>query len=136
MGQYKSYLMAITLGIALAFASIGIVGYGAAITVPAETLRALMQISDLLAVIMVDFFTIAVPLALAFLLLAYSCKFILKTTDYKFFLLLLAPLVLLHAYFLLQSPQQLNLIAPMVVRYLLLTLCFYFLVRSTKQTNT
>ena len=135
MVKFKSYLIAVILGIALAFASVVIVGYGAAISVPAEILKALTQISDLLAFVVVDFFTIAVPLAVAFLLLAFVCKFFFKRPDDKFYLLLLAPLVLLNVYFLLQSPPQLNIIVPMLPRYLLLAICFYFLVRSNKPAN-
>ncbi len=135
MVKFKNYLMAVTLGIALAFASIVIVGYGAAVPVPVELLKELTQISDLLAFVVVDFFTIAVPLAVAFLLLAYICKFVFKKPDDKFFVLLLAPLVLLHVYFLLQSPPQLNVIVPMLPRYLLLAICFYFIVRSSKSAN-
>ncbi|WP_052027246.1 hypothetical protein, partial [Rheinheimera nanhaiensis] len=114
MVNFKSYLMAVILGIALAFASVVIVGYGAAVSVPAEILKTLTKISDLFAFVVLDFFTIAVPLAVAFLLLAYVCKFLFNRPDDKFYLLLLAPLVLLNVYFLLQLPPQLNVIVPML----------------------
>lgn len=49
---------------------------------------------------------------------------------------LLAPLVLLQLYFAAQSqPQMLNSIVTTLPRYLLLAVCFYFLVRRTKRAN-
>ncbi|WP_333796032.1 hypothetical protein [Rheinheimera sp.] len=130
MVKLKSYLMALILGIALAFASIVIVGYGAAISVSADLLNMLMPISAFLAFIVVDFFIIALPLALAFLLLAYATKFVFKSADNKFYLFLLAPLVLLQGYYLLQASAELNEIVSMLLRFLLLAICYYVIVRS------
>lgn len=135
MVKFKHFFMAVILGIALAFASVVIVGYSAAVVVPAELFKALAQMSDLLAFVVIDFFTIAVPLAVAFLLLAYICKFFLKRPSGKFYLLLLAPLVLLQVYFLLQAPAQLNVVVPMLPRFVLLAVCLYFLVSSNKSAN-
>lgn len=136
MVKFKSYLMALILGIALAFASIVIVGYGAAISVSADLLNMLMPISAFLAFIVVDFFIIALPLALAFLLLAYATKFVFKNADNKFYLFLLAPLVLLQGYYLLQASAELNEIVSMLLRFLLLAICYYVIVRSHQPAKT
>ena len=135
MIKVRSYIIATILGIALAFASMVIVGYSMAIAVPAEILKPLTQISLLLAFIVVDIFTISIPLAVAFLILAFTCKAVFKTNDDIFYLLLLTPLCLLHAYFMLQGPPQLNIIMPMLPRFLLLAICFYFLTRINKSVN-
>lgn len=136
MVKFKSYLMALILGIALAFASIVIVGYGAAISVSADLLNMLMPISAFMAFIVVDFFIIALPLALAFLLFAYATKFVFKNADNKFYLLLLAPLVLLQGYYLLQASAELNEIVSMLLRFLLLAICYYVIVRSHQPAKT
>lgn len=136
MVKFKSYLMALILGIALAFASIVIVGYGAAISVSADLLNMLMPISAFMAFIVVDFFIIALPLALAFLLLAYATKFVFKNADNKFYLFLLAPLVLLQGYYLLQASAELNEIVSMLLRFLFLAICYYVIVRSHQPAKT
>ena len=136
MAKFKSYLMALILGIALAFASIVIVGYGAAISVSADLLNMLMPISAFMAFIVVDFFIIALPLALAFLLFAYAAKFVFKNADNKFYLFLLAPLVLLQGYYLLQASAELNEIVSMLLRFLLLAICYYVIVRSHQPAKT
>lgn len=136
MVKFKSYLMALILGIALAFASIVIVGYGAAISVSADLLNMLMPISAFMAFIVVDFFIIALPLALAFLLFAYAAKFVFKNADNKFYLFLLAPLVLLQGYYLLQASAELNEIVSMLLRFLLLAICYYVIVRSHQPAKT
>lgn len=136
MVKFKSYLMALILGIALAFASIVIVGYGAAISVSADLLNMLMPISAFMAFIVVDFFIIALPLALAFLLFAYAAKFVFKNADNKFYLFLLAPLVLLQGYYLLQVSAELNEIVTMLLRFLLLAICYYVIVRSHQPAKT
>ncbi|MCT6699977.1 hypothetical protein [Rheinheimera sp. 4Y26] len=135
MVKFKSYLMALILGIALAVASVVIFGYGAAASVSADLLNMLMPVSAFLAFVVVDFFIIALPLALAFLLLAYAAKFVFKSTDHKFYLLLLAPLVLLQGYYLLSASAELNGIISMLLRFLLLALCYYAIVRSNQAAN-
>lgn len=135
MVKFKNYLVAVILGIALAFSSVVMVGYTAALSVPAEILKTLTRISEWLAFLVVDFFIIAIPMAAAFLLLAYVCKFVFKKADNIFYFLLLTPQVLMDVSFLLQSPPQINVILSMFSRYLLLAICFYFLVRSNKSAT-
>jgi hypothetical protein len=68
--------------------------------------------------------------------LAFASKLVIRNPDLTFYALLLAPLVLLQFYFVVQSqPQMLNNIITTLPRYLLLAVCFYFLVRSSKQAN-
>lgn len=136
MDQLKNRIIAVILGVALAYASIVIAGIGAAMAIPADSLKPVAQISGLLAFTLVDLFTIAVPLAAAFLIVAFASKLVIRTPDFTFYALLLSPLVLLQLYFVAQSqPQMLSNIVTTLPRYLLLAVCFYFLVRSTNRAN-
>ena len=136
MVKYKNYVVAVILGIALAFASIAIIGIGAALPVPAKLLIPLTQMSGFIAFVVVDFFTIAIPLAAGFLLFAFISMLFFKKNDGIFYLLLLAPMLLSDAYYFLQTQPQLDNIVPILPRYLLLAICFYYLVRSKKSVNT
>lgn len=136
MDQTTSRIIAVILGVALAYASIAIIGIGAAVVIPADLLKSVAQVSGLLAFTLVDLFTIAVPLAAAYLVVAFASKLIISKPDFTFYTLLLAPLVLLQLYFVVQSqPQMLNNIVTTLPRYLLLAVCFYLLVRSSKRAN-
>ncbi|WP_445768734.1 hypothetical protein [Rheinheimera sp.] len=136
MDQFRNRLVAVILGVALAYASIAIAGIGAAVAIPADILKPVVQVSALLAFTLVDLFTIAVPLAAAFLVVAFASKLLISKPDLTFYALLLAPLVLLQLYFVVQSqPQMLNNIVTTLPRYLLLAVCFYLLVRSSKRVN-
>ena len=136
MEHIKNRVIAVILGLALAYTSIAVIGIGAAITIPADLLKPVAQFSGLLAWTLVDLFTIAVPLAATFLLVAFVSKQIIREPDFMVYVLLLAPLVLLQLYFVVQSqPQMLHNIVTTLPRYLLLALCFYFLVRGDKRAN-
>jgi hypothetical protein len=136
MDQFKNRIVAVILGVALAYASIAIIGFGAAIVIPAGILKPVVQVSGLLAFTLVDLFTIAVPLAAAFLVLACASKLVIRKPDFTFYALLLAPLVLLQLYFVAQSqPQLLFNLVTTLPRYLLLAISFYLLVRSAKPAN-
>lgn len=136
MVKFKSYFIAVILGIALAFASVVIVSYGAAVAIPADILNPVAQISGLIAFTLVDLFTIAVPMAAAFLIVAFASKLVISKPDVTFYALLLAPLVLLQLYFVAESPPQiLSNIVTTLPRYLLLAVCCYFLVRIDKRAN-
>ena len=136
MDQFKNRIVAVILGVALAYASIAIIGIGAAIAIPADILKPVVQVSGLLAFTLVDLFTIAMPLAAAFLVFAFISKLVIKKPDFTFYVLLLAPLVLLQLYFVAQAqPQQLFNIVTTLPRYLLLAMCFNLLVRSAKQAD-
>ena len=136
MEQLKNRVIAVILGIALAYASVAIIGIGAAVAIPSDILKPVVQVSGLLAFTLVDLFTIAVPLTAAFLVFALVSKLVIKKPDVTFYALLLAPLVLMQLYFIVQSqPQLLQNIVTTLPRYLLLAVCFYFLVRSTNRAN-
>lgn len=136
MDQIKNRVIAVILGATLAYSSIVIAGIGAAVAIPADILKPVAQISGLLAFTLVDLFTIAVPLAAAFLIVAFASKLVISKPDFTFYALLLAPLVLLQLYFVVQSqPQMFNNIVTTLPRYLLLAVCFYLLVRSSKRVN-
>jgi len=132
--QLKNRVVAVILGITLAYASIAIIGIGAAVAIPSDILKPVAQVSGLLAFTLVDLFTIAVPLTAAFLVLALVSQLVIKKPDLTCYALLLAPLVLMQLYFIVQ-PQPLHNIVTTLPRYLLLALCFYFLVRSTNRAN-
>lgn len=134
MDKITNRIIAVVLGVALAYASIIIAGIGAAIAISADILKPVAQVSGLLAFTLVDLFTIAVPLAAAFLVVALACKLVISKPDFTFYALLLTPLVLLQLYFVAHSqPQMLTHIVTTLPRYLLLAVCFYFLVRSTNR---
>jgi hypothetical protein len=140
MGQLAKRLIAVLLGVALAWASIAIIGIGAAVAIPAEILKPVSQVSGVLALALADFITIAIPLAAAFLVLAFASKLVVKKPDNTFYLLLLAPLVLYHLYFLLQDllqsqPQLLYATLTPLSRCILLAVCCYLLMRQTKAAN-
>ncbi|GHG66341.1 hypothetical protein GCM10010919_13950 [Alishewanella longhuensis] len=136
MDQLKNRVIAVILGVALAYASIAIIGIGAAVAIPSEILKPVAKVSGLLAFTLVDLFTIAVPLAAAFLVVAFASKVVIRKPDLTFYALLLAPLVLLQLYFVVQSqPQILNNMVTTLPRYLLLAVCFYLLVRSSERAN-
>ena len=136
MDQFKNRIVAVILGVALAYASIAIIGIGAAIAIPADILKPVVQVSGLLAFTLVDLFTIAMPLAAAFLVFAFISQLVIKKPDFTFYALLLAPLVLLQLYFVAQAqPQLLFNIVTTLPRYLLLAMCFNLLVRSAKQAD-
>ncbi|WP_200897588.1 hypothetical protein [Arsukibacterium ikkense] len=61
MDQFKNWVVAVILGVALAYSSIAIIGIGAAVAIPADILKSVAQVSGLLAYTLVDLFTIAVP---------------------------------------------------------------------------
>lgn len=136
MEQVRDRVIAITLGVVLTYGAIAVIGIGAAIAIPADILKPVIQVSSLLAFSLLDLFTIAIPLAAVFLMFAFASKLVVKKPDVTFYALLLAPLVLLHGYFLVQSlPQTLNSMVAMLPRYFLLALCFYLLVHRTKRTS-
>src|SRR5690606_17366677 len=135
MDNYKNRVTAIALGLALAWVSVVIAGFGAAVSIPAEILYPVAQLSGLLAFTLIDLFTIAIPLAAAFLAFAFFSRLAIKRPDTVFYVLLLAPLVLLHLYFLVQAPSQMLDMVMTLPRYLLLAACFFFLERNAKSAN-
>lgn len=136
MDKITNRIIGVVLGVALAYASIIIAGVGAAIAIPTDILKPLAQVSHLLAVTLVDLFTIAVPLAAAFLIVAFASKLVISKPEFTFYALLLTPLVLLQLYFVAQSqPQMLSNLVTTLPRHLLLAVCFYFLVRSANRTE-
>jgi|GEM_PF-1164106 len=137
MNHIKDRVIAGILGIALAYGSIAIAGIGAAVPIPAEILKPIAQVSGLLAFTLVDLFTIAVPLAAAFLVVAFASKRLIRQPDVTFYALLLTPLVLLQLYVVVQSPPlTLTTIVTTLPRYVLLAICFYLLVQSGKRVNS
>ena len=137
MQRNKNIFIAIILGLALAWASVFIAGIGAAVSVPADLLSPIAQVSSLLAFTLVDLITIAIPLSAAFLIVAFIGKTLQKKPNLLFYVLLRAPLIALQLYLLLQPQQQLLFtLVTTLPRYILLAICFYFLVRSTKSART
>ncbi len=133
MVQMKNHVFAVVLGIVFAWASVTITGIGAAVYVPAELLKPLIEVLGQWAFILVDLFSITIPLAVAFLLLVLLGKLLVKKTDLVFYLLLVAPFALLQMYFLLQIQQsELMMTLP---RCLLLATCFYLVIRGSQSAK-
>lgn len=136
MEHLKNRIIAVVLGIVFAWAAVWITGIGAAVAVPTELLKPVAQISGLLAFTLVDFFTIAIPLVAAFLLLVLLSKLVVKKPDALFYLLLLAPFVLQQLYFLLQfQPPVLDVVLQTLPRWIVLAVCCYFVVRATQSAK-
>lgn len=137
MGQYKHYLLAISFGLGLAYASIFIVGFGAAVAIPADIVKPLAQYSALLSSTLIDLVTIALPLAAAFLLCMVISSLVNKQPTNVFYVLQLVPLLGLHIYFMLQMPSLSKMgLIPTLPRYLLLGWCLYYVLRRNKGSKT
>jgi len=130
MEQIKNRVVAVVLGMLFAWVSVTTTGIGAAVYVPAELLKPFIEVLGQWAFTLVDFITITIPLAAAFLLFVLLGKLLVKKPDLVFYLLLLAPFVLLQLYFLRQIQQsELMMVLP---RCLLLAACFYLVIRGTR----
>lgn len=130
MNKISRGIIALVLGVGFAFASVSIVGIGAAMSVPANIITPISQWSELFATILVDLVTIAIPLVAAFLLVSYICQRIFGQLDRHFVILLLVPLVLFQIYTLVMWPLPLDAVLSTLPRYLLLVLCGCFLIKG------
>lgn len=148
MAQINDRAIAVTLGVAFAWTSIWIAGIGASITIPISVLKPLTQISGVLATVLVDLFTIALPLAAAFMVMAIASKWLIKRPDTSCYVLLLLPWGLLELYYLVQFYYSVPLLSSaqaqsvfltsatvLLQRFLLLAGCFYLLLQSKKSTQ-
>lgn len=137
MEPFRDRIISVTLGFVLAWASIFIVGFGAAIALPEQGLTVLLQFSELLTFALVDMLTIALPMTLAYCLTAVLGKRLVKTADWLYYALLLTPLLVLQGRFLLQIPeQQLQAFITILPRFILLGLAFYLLTRRLFRTDS
>lgn len=145
MEQLKNRAIALILAIALVFAALWIIGVGAAIPIPANLFKSLYQISALLAVVLVDLVTIALPVVALFLVFAVIMRWLIKTPDASCYFLLLLPLPLMELYFFVSLFDSLPLLTEARGQSLILTSsvvtlqrlilqfgCFYLLIRANK----
>lgn len=132
MVQSKNLVVAVILGVSLAFASVLIMGMGAAIALPAGVIQPVVDMSGLLGFTLIDLITIAIPLAAVFLVVGLVCKYLLNKPDIWFYVTLLAPLLILQVYLLIPTSSQLEATVSVLPRFLLLAACLYFMVRSHK----
>ena len=131
MNQLKECSIALVLGVVFALLSVWITGVGAAIAVPSIVLKPIAQVSGFLALVLVDFFTVSIPVAVSFLMVALFGRSLVENPRRRFYLLLLAPLIFLQIYFFLLMPQEaVYVVSTMLPRYFLLILCIYLLTRS------
>ncbi|SNY44967.1 hypothetical protein SAMN06297280_0812 [Arsukibacterium tuosuense] len=131
MELFKNRILPLILGSLFVVASIVIIGIGAAVPVSADLLTPLVKSLGMFAFALVDLVTIAIPLAAAFLVLAVVSRLINRAADATFYALLLAPFMLFDLYYLLFNTITLTGLMNIVPRYILLGVCFYFLVRSS-----
>lgn len=130
MEHIKNRVVALVLGMVFAWASVTITGIGAAVYVPPELLKPLIEVLGQWAFALVDLFTIVIPLAATFLLLVLVSQWLVKKTDPVFGLWLVAPFVLQQMYFLLPIQQsELNTLVLTLPRCVLLATCFYLVIR-------
>ncbi|MAD73208.1 MAG: hypothetical protein CML20_00110 [Rheinheimera sp.] len=133
---FKRRVFPLILGVLLAWASIAIIGIGAAVAIPGSVLKPLMTFSPQLALTLIDLFTIALPLAAAFIVVILASRLVQKKPDTLFYLLLLAPLLCFQVYLLLGPSQQLMAAALTTLpRYIVLAVCVYWLTRSNQQVK-
>lgn len=130
MNRITSGIIALVLGVGFTFASVNIVGIGAAIPIPADIIKPLSQWSELLTAMFVDLVTAAVPLAAAFLLVSYICQRIFGQLNTYFVILLLVPWLIFQIYTFVMWPLPLDSVLSILPRYLLLGLCGYFLIKG------
>ncbi|MGQ8364026.1 hypothetical protein [Glaciecola sp. 1036] len=136
MEPFYKHVIAILIGVTLAYMSIFIIGAGAAIAIPSEILKPLVQISSMFAFTLVDLVTIAVPLSLTYLVLAFLGAKLIKAPSVTFYALVLIPLILLQLYFILQSQAQETFnLATTFPRLLLLVTVFYVFARNVNRSN-
>ena len=91
VGRFTS----LTAGVLFTYLSITIIGYGAAVAIPENLLLPLMQFSPTFALSLTEFFTIGIPLAVSFYLLALIFRRLVKMV-YSY--LLVAPFILFMLY--------------------------------------
>lgn len=131
------WAVALVLGLLFAWASLTIIGIGAAVAVPPGLLGPLVSWSPLLAFSLVNLVTIGLPLAAAFSILALVGQRLTGQRDLLFHVLLLAPFVVMSGYYLFQHPQPLSRSELTVLpQYLLLALCVYALSKRNKASTT
>lgn len=128
----KNNFLAVVLGCAFAALAVVLAGVGAAISMPAPLVQTLQQVAIGFDVVVLDSVLITFPLVLAFAGLAYSCRKLLKPADWRFYALLLAPLLVVEAYAALLALDQAAILLTVLLRVLLLALGTYLLVRQSK----
>lgn len=130
MNRITSGIIALVLGVGFTFASVNIVGIGAAISIPPDIIKPLSQWSELLTAMFVDLITVAVPLAAALLLVSFICQRIFGQLDSHFVMLLLVPWLIFQIYTFVMWPLPLNSVLSTLPRYLVLALCLHYLVKD------
>lgn len=132
----KSRVFPLILGMLFAWASLAIIGIGAAVPIPGSVLKPLMTFSPQLALTLIDLFTIALPLVAAFLVVVLASRLVHKKPDLLFYLLLLAPVIFFQVYLLLAPSQQLMTTALTTLpRYMVLAMSVYWLTRNNQQAR-
>lgn len=88
-------LLSIVAGVVFVYLSIYVIGVGAAIAVPESILRPMFTVSPMIALSLVDFVTIGIPVAICFILFTWLIKLVIKTINYY---LLVIPFVVFMLY--------------------------------------
>ena len=103
MDRVKVTITAVFLGALYAYLSIYIIGFGAAIAIPASVLAPVAKAAPTFAFAMVDLITIGIPLIVAYSLFVMTIKYFNSSKSYFPYLILLLPFCIQHIYLLLHK---------------------------------
>jgi len=126
MPHVKTHLTTCLFGVIFAYFSVLLMGYSAAIPIPANIFEPIAQISPSFAFALVDALTLGLPLAIIYLLSYKLLNKIVKTNHLISPLLMLLPFVVLHAIFIILSfpnKQYLFYFASTFPKYVIVFAC-------------
>jgi hypothetical protein len=130
MGKVKAHIVLVILGLVFAYFSNIIIGYGAAIAIPANILAPLVKSAPNFTFALVDALTIGIPIIIFYVLLVQLSK-LFKVNNHDFAYAYLAlPFFLLHLYYFIESfPNSGKLFYTIttIPKYILLALCVWFM---------
>ena len=139
MDRVKNLIIISLLGILFAYASIIIIGYGAAIAIPVDLLGPLVKSSPYLAFATIDLLTLGLPLASCFMMLALLIKLIKVNTHHLCYVLLALPFLLLLCSILIMSflnSENVYFLATTLPKYILLAMLVFAITRLRLRQKT
>jgi hypothetical protein len=137
MDRTKTTVVATLLGIFYAYLSVYIIGFGAAIAIPASLLTPIAELDLILAFAMADIITIAIPLIIVYFIFVFTVKYFNSSNSYLPFLALLAPFCIQHIYFWINIEVVQDLayvLSTTMPRYILIIFfALYFVKQASEQ---
>lgn len=134
MDRTKTTVVASLLGISYAYWSVYIIGFGAAIAIPASLLTFIAELDPIFAFAIADIITIAVPLIFVYFLLVLMIKYLNSSNSYLPFLVLFAPFCIQHLYFWMNmefTQDWVYVLSTTMPRYILIILFALYFVKQT-----